>query len=117
MVQQWQDIFYEKRYAHTIQVNPDFVKLAEAMGVKGMRVTKQEDLADKMKEFIEYNDGPILMEAVVSKGEHVLPMVPAGKALHQFLVHGMNPINLTLMCRIYTDKKRVKDVYFNHFKS
>jgi hypothetical protein len=42
-----------------------------------------------MQEFIDYNDGPILMEAVVTKGEHVLPMVPAGKALHQFLVHGI----------------------------
>ena len=51
--------------------------------------TRTEDLAEKMKEFIEYNEGPILMEAVVTKGEHVLPMVPAGKAFHQFLVHGM----------------------------
>jgi len=91
MVQQWQDIFYEKRYAHTVQVNPDFVKLAEAMGVKGIRVTKQEELREKIQEFLDYNDGPILMEAVVTKGEHVLPMVPAGKALHQFLVHGMIP--------------------------
>jgi len=57
------------------------------MGVKALRVTQQEDLAAKMKEFIEYNDGPILMEAVVTKGEHVLPMVPAGRALHQFIVH------------------------------
>jgi acetolactate synthase I/II/III large subunit len=88
MVQQWQDIFYENRYAHTIQVNPDFMKFAEAMHVKGIRVTRHEDLREKMEEFINYNDGPILMEAVVTKGEHVLPMVPAGKALHQFLVHG-----------------------------
>jgi acetolactate synthase-1/2/3 large subunit len=91
MVQQWQDIFYEKRYAHTTQVNPNFILLAESMGVKALRVTAQEDLESKMKEFLEYNDGPILMEAVVTKGEHVLPMVPAGRALHQFLVHGMLP--------------------------
>jgi acetolactate synthase I/II/III large subunit len=89
MVQQWQDIFYEKRYAHTVQVNPDFVKLAEAMGVKALRVTAQEDLASVMKEFLEYNDGPIILEAVVTKGEHVLPMVPAGKALNQFILHGI----------------------------
>jgi acetolactate synthase-1/2/3 large subunit len=101
MVQQWQDIFYEKRYAHTVQVNPDFIKLAEAMGVKAMRVTKQEDLPAMMKEFLEYNEGPILMEAVVTKGEHVLPMVPAGKALHQFLVHGMTLLftRLTIQSR------------------
>jgi acetolactate synthase-1/2/3 large subunit len=91
MVQQWQDIFYENRYAHTIQVNPDFVKFGEAMHIKAIRVTRQEDLREKMEEFINYNEGPILMEAVVTKGEHVLPMVPAGKALHQFLVHGNIP--------------------------
>ena len=101
MVQQWQDIFYEKRYAHTIQVNPDFVKLAEAMGIRAMRVIDQEELPAKMKEFLEY-DGPILMEAVVTKGEHVLPMVPAGKALHQFLVHG----KITMLIRS-TDKGRI----------
>jgi len=97
MVQQWQDIFYEKRYAHTIQVNPDFVKLAESMRVKALRVERQEDLREKMKEFLEYNEGPILMEAVVTKGEHVLPMVPAGKALHQFLVHGTISIFMFLI--------------------
>jgi len=79
-----------------MQVNPDFIKLAESMGVKALRVTRQEDLAEKMKEFLEYNDGPILMEAVVTKGEHVLPMVPAGKALHQFLVHGITNIRCQL---------------------
>src|SRR5208282_5153733 len=103
MVQQWQDIFYEKRYAHTVQVNPDFIKLAEAMGVKALRVTRQEDLAEKMKEFLEYNKGPILMEAVVTKGEHVLPMVPAGKALHQFLVHG-----IIFCCIRLIDQNRLK---------
>ena len=101
MVQQWQDIFYEKRYAHTIQVNPDFIKLAESMGIKGLRVSRQEDLAEKMKEFLDYNEGPIVMEAVVTKGEHVLPMVPAGKALHQFLVHGKTAHLAKLICRIY----------------
>jgi acetolactate synthase I/II/III large subunit len=100
MVQQWQDIFYEKRYAHTIQVNPDFVKLAESMRVKAIRVTGEDDLPAKMKEFLEYNDGPILMEAVVAKGEHVLPMVPAGKALHQFLVHGINSSHMPTSNRV-----------------
>ncbi|OLL26250.1 Acetolactate synthase, mitochondrial [Neolecta irregularis DAH-3] len=89
MVQQWQDLFYEQRYSHTRQVNPDFIKLAESMGVKGIRLERPEDLESKMKEFLEYNDGPILMEAVVHRGEHVYPMVPAGRALHEFVVHGM----------------------------
>ena len=97
MVQQWQDIFYEKRYAHTIQVNPDFMKLADAFGIKGIRATSAEELPAKLKEFLEYNDGPIIMEAVVTKGEHVLPMVPAGKALHQFLVHGTFPLSTLII--------------------
>jgi len=85
MVQQWQDLFYEKRYSHTTQVNPDFVRLAESMGLKAMRVKTGAELPQKMKEFLEYNDGPILMEAMVTKSEHVSPFVPAGKALHEFI--------------------------------
>ncbi len=68
--------------------NPDFPKLAEAMGAKAMRCTKLADLSAMMKEFLEY-DGtrPIVMECVVSS-EHVYPMVPAGKALHEQIVRG-----------------------------
>ena len=66
--------------------NPDFVKLAESMGAKALRCTKLADLPAMMKEFLEY-DGtrPIVMECVVSS-EHVYPMVPAGKALHEQIV-------------------------------
>ncbi|BFZ65255.1 Acetolactate synthase, mitochondrial [Saitoella coloradoensis] len=86
MVQQWQDLFYDQRYAHTVQHNPNFVALAEAMHVKGIRCTTLEELPAKMKEFLDH-EGPVLMEAVVTKGEHVYPMVPAGKALHEFTAH------------------------------
>lgn len=66
--------------------NPDFVKLAESMGAKALRCTKLAELPAMMKEFLEY-DGtrPIVMECVVSS-EHVYPMVPAGKALHEQIV-------------------------------
>ncbi|EEB08814.1 acetolactate synthase catalytic subunit [Schizosaccharomyces japonicus yFS275] len=87
MVTQWQNLFYQKRYSHTQQVNPDFPKLAEAMGLKGLRVTKQEELAPTMKQFLE-TEGPVLMEVKVASKEHVYPFVPAGKALHQFILHG-----------------------------
>ncbi|KAL1915717.1 uncharacterized protein VTP21DRAFT_6476 [Calcarisporiella thermophila] len=87
MVLQWQDIFYDKRHAHTAMVNPDFVLLAEAMGAKGMRVTAEKELGSAMKEFLEYRDGPVVLEVKVEKNEHVYPMVPAGKALHEFLLH------------------------------
>jgi acetolactate synthase I/II/III large subunit len=68
--------------------NPDFVLLAKAMGVHAIRVKSAEDLPAKMKEFLEYdNSKPVVMECLVEKDEHVFPMVPAGKALHEQLVH------------------------------
>lgn len=68
--------------------NPDFVLLAKAMGVHAIRCTSSEELPAKMKEFLEYDGSrPIVMECVVEKNEHVFPMVPAGKALHEQLLH------------------------------
>ncbi|WFD04985.1 acetolactate synthase [Malassezia vespertilionis] len=88
MVLQWQDLFYNRRYSHTEMHNPDFVKLAESMGVKAIRCELLDDLPAKMKEFVEYdNNKPILFEARVVKSEHVFPMVAAGKALDEQLVH------------------------------
>jgi acetolactate synthase-1/2/3 large subunit len=67
--------------------NPDFVLLAQAMGVEAIRCESLEDLPAKMKYFMEYrNDRPILMDARVVKNEHVYPMVPAGKALHEGVI-------------------------------
>jgi acetolactate synthase-1/2/3 large subunit len=88
MVLQWQDIFYDARHAHTKMVNPDFVKLAQAMGVHAIRCTSAEELPAKMKEFLEYDGSrPVLLECVVESAEHVFPMVPVGKALHEQLLH------------------------------
>lgn len=95
MVLQWQDLFYEKRYSHTRMTNPDFVKLAEAMNVKGIRATSLEELPEKMKEFLEYDGSkPILLECYVDKAEHVYPMIPAGHALHQPVVRFFFRIDL-----------------------
>ena len=80
------DLFYENRYSHTRMVNPDFIKLSESMNAKALRVSSIEELPAKMKEFLEYdNSRPIVMECLVSS-EHVYPMVPAGKALHEQIV-------------------------------
>lgn len=87
MVVQWQDLFYEERYAHTKQINPDFCMLARSMGTYAIHVQKAEELPVKMKEFIEYSAGPVLMEVVIDNVEHVYPMVPAGKALHEQVLH------------------------------
>ncbi|KAI9099944.1 acetolactate synthase [Phlyctochytrium arcticum] len=82
MVKQWQDLFYDKRYSGTQMRNPDFVKFAESMGCKGLRVRTMEDLPGVMQEFLE-TDEPVILDAVVTKHEHVYPMVPAGKGLHE----------------------------------
>ncbi|KAJ7202849.1 thiamine diphosphate-binding protein [Mycena pura] len=88
MVLQWQDLFYSARYSHTRMTNPDFVALARAMGVHAMRCETAADLPAKMAEFLAYdNTKPILMECLVERNEHVFPMVAAGKALHEYILH------------------------------
>ncbi|EGO21203.1 hypothetical protein SERLADRAFT_476099 [Serpula lacrymans var. lacrymans S7.9] len=88
MVLQWQDLFYDARYSHTKMTNPDFVLLAKSMGVHAIRCSNVAELPAKMKEFLEYDGSrPILMECVVERNEHVFPMVPAGKALHEQILH------------------------------
>ncbi|CED83959.1 acetolactate synthase [Phaffia rhodozyma] len=88
MVQQWQDLFYKQRYSHTKMHNPDFQMLAASMGCKTLKCSRKEDLPRLMKEFMEYdNSRPILLECEVADNEHVFPMVAAGKALHEQIVH------------------------------
>ncbi|KAJ2549630.1 Acetolactate synthase, mitochondrial [Coemansia sp. RSA 1933] len=85
MVKQWQDLFYDKRHSHTPMRNPDFVKLAEAMGVRGMKVTNLNDLPQAIEEFLR-EPGPVMLEAVVDAAEHVYPMAPGGKPLHEMVL-------------------------------
>ncbi|KAH8889636.1 acetolactate synthase [Thozetella sp. PMI_491] len=84
MVTQWQNLFYDDRYSHTHQKNPDFMKLADAMGIQHRRVIKPDDVVDSLKWLIN-TDGPALLEVVTDKKVPVLPMVPGGSALHEFI--------------------------------
>lgn len=84
MVTQWQNLFYEDRYSHTHQKNPDFMKLADAMGVQHRRLVKPEETVEALKWLIE-SDGPAVLEVVTDKKVPVLPMVPAGSGLHEFI--------------------------------
>ena len=78
MVRQWQTLFYEGRYSATILNDKvDFVKLAEALGCKGIRVTKKEEMAPALKEAMEYG-GPVLLDCQIDCDDKVFPMVPAG---------------------------------------
>ena len=78
MVRQWQTLFYEGRYSATVLNDKvDFVKLAEALGCKGIRVTKKEEMAPALKEAMEYG-GPVLLDCQIDCDDKVFPMVPAG---------------------------------------
>ena len=78
MVRQWQTLFYDHRYSSTILDDKvDFVKLAEAMGAVGIRVTKKEELADAVKKAIELNT-TVVLDCIIDSDDKVFPMVPAG---------------------------------------
>jgi acetolactate synthase-1/2/3 large subunit len=86
MVRQWQELFYDKKYSYTcMQVQPDFVKLAEAYGAKGFRAKKQDEVEKVIKEAFA-TDGPVIMEFIVEQEEDVYPMVPAGAPISEMLL-------------------------------
>ncbi|EGG38572.1 biosynthetic-type acetolactate synthase large subunit [Paenibacillus sp. HGF5] len=86
MVRQWQELIYDNRYSHIdLAGSPDFVKLAEAYGVKGLRATTKEEAQLAWAEAME-TPGPVLVEFVVEKGENVYPMVTQGSTIDQMLM-------------------------------
>lgn len=85
MVRQWQEEFYEERYSQSLlDMNPDFVKLAESYGIRGVKVEKEEDVEKVLQEIFAY-DGPVLADFRIVKKEKVLPMVAPGKGINQML--------------------------------
>lgn len=86
MVRQWQELIYDNRYSHiNLEGSPDFVKLAEAYGVKGLRVTNKDEARRVWQEALD-TPGPVLVEFVVSKEENVYPMVTQGSTIDQMLM-------------------------------
>ncbi|AIQ11841.1 biosynthetic-type acetolactate synthase large subunit [Paenibacillus durus] len=86
MVRQWQNLIYEKRYSYTdLAGSPNFVKLAEAYGVKGILATTKEEARAAWQEALE-TPGPVLVEFRVSKDENVYPMVTQGSTIDQMLM-------------------------------
>ncbi|MEK6775845.1 MAG: biosynthetic-type acetolactate synthase large subunit [bacterium] len=85
MVRQWQQIFYDCRYSFTcLSSGPDFVKLAEAYGAAGIRVTKKEDVADAIREAISIKN-TVVLDFVIDREANVLPMVPPGAAIDEMI--------------------------------
>ena len=80
MVRQWQQLFFDKRYASTEMINPDFVKIAEGYYLKARKVVKREDLAEAVKEMMESKEAYFL-EVCVEKEGNVFPMVPSGASV------------------------------------
>jgi acetolactate synthase-1/2/3 large subunit len=84
MVRQWQELFYKKRYSYTCLHNPDFVKLAEAYGAAGIRVTKKEDVRPAIEKALA-TDNTVFLDFHIDPEENVFPMVPAGEAINRML--------------------------------
>ncbi|MCC6139346.1 MAG: biosynthetic-type acetolactate synthase large subunit [Nitrospira sp.] len=86
MVRQWQDLFYQGRYASSdLENTPDFVKLAEAYGAVGLRANKVGDLDAVLKEAIAVN-GPVIVDVPTYRFENVYPMIPAGGCNHEMIL-------------------------------
>lgn len=86
MVRQWQELFYNRNYSHSnMEAQPDFVKLAEAYGAEGYRISKPEELEDVLRKALT-SPNPAFIDVMVEREENVYPMVPAGAALDEMLL-------------------------------
>ena len=87
MVRQWQELFYENRLSGVdLEGNPDFVKLAEAYGIKALRISRPGDIDRKLKEARAWNAGPVVVVAEVLKEDNVFPMIPAGAPVSHMII-------------------------------
>jgi acetolactate synthase-1/2/3 large subunit len=92
MVRQWQELFYEDRRSGVdLEGNPDFVKLADAYGIKGFNLRRPGDVKRVIRTALEYNDGPCLINCEVEKTDNVFPMIPAGKRIEDMIIEAPKP--------------------------
>ncbi len=86
MVRQWQELLHEKNYSESYsEALPDFVKLAEAYGCKGIKASNPEELDEKIKEMIDHK-GPVIFDCQVDPNENCFPMIPSGKPHNQMIL-------------------------------
>lgn len=86
MVRQWQELLHGERYSHSwSDALPDFVKLAEAFGCKGIKCSDPADLDDAIREMLAY-DGPVIFDCLVERHENCFPMIPSGNAHNQMIL-------------------------------
>ena len=85
MVRQWQEIFFDGSYVSTSYTgNPDFVRLAESYGIKGIRVTDKSQVKSAIAEAMEH-DGPVVVDFIVEQEENVYPMIPPGESINELV--------------------------------
>ena len=85
MVRQWQELFKDRRYSFVdLECNPDFVKIADAYGIKSERLKTKADLENKLKDLILSDEG-VILDCIVEREENVFPMIPAGKTVSQMI--------------------------------
>ena len=86
MVRQWQELLHEKNYSESYsEALPDFMKMAEAYGCKGIKATNPSDLDEKIREMLEY-EGPVIFDCQVDPNENCFPMIPSGKPHNQMIL-------------------------------
>ncbi len=87
MVRQWQELFFDNRLSGVdLEGNPDFVKLADAYGMKAFRIRRGADVKKVLTRAMEYSEGPCLIHAEVVKEDNVFPMIPAGEPAYEMIV-------------------------------
>jgi acetolactate synthase-1/2/3 large subunit len=84
MVRQWQEFFYDKNYAATPMKSPDFVKIAEAHGLTGLRVTERSQVEGAIRQ-AQKTEGTVVIDFRVEQEDSVFPMVPTGADLHEMI--------------------------------
>jgi len=90
MVRQWQELLHGERYSHSWSDSlPDFVKLAEAYGIKGIRCESPDNLDNAISEMLDY-PGPVIFDCLVERHENCFPMIPSGKAHNEMLLGDSN---------------------------
>ncbi|CAC9503169.1 Acetolactate synthase large subunit (EC 2.2.1.6) [uncultured Gammaproteobacteria bacterium] len=96
MVRQWQEFFYEKRYAMSyMDALPDFVKLAESYGHMGIKVEKEQDLKPALIEAFKQKDRTVFVDILTDPSENVFPMIPSGAGHHEMLLAGRDEMAST----------------------
>ena len=111
MVKQWQDLFFDKRYAATsIPAQPDFVKLAEAYGIAGYRANTPKETTQVLEEAL-LKKGPCIVDVVVDAEEHVYPMVPAGGAVKDIVLSKAHQIEKMMAAKNDKGPKKPTQVH------